>query len=201
MQVLSIDDTHAWEMLADVIAQGRLAVIPTDTCYGVICDASNDNAVEQLYKYKERDVTKPTGIYVDSIDMASLYVELTAYAKQLYSKYFPGALTVISKSRYKLAGRIEITGTLGVRIPNLPFLLDVIDKIDKPFAQTSANLAGAPTPYSLADLKKYTPGEKLNEVALIIDGGESQKRMPSTIVDASTPTPQIVRHGDLEISI
>lgn len=182
-----------------VLNQGGMIIYPTDTCYGLGVDATNKAAVAKLLTYKGNRGNKPIAIAVVNMAMASKYVEINETAQTLYSTLLPGAVTVISKSKQAVAAQlIADTGTLGVRIPNYPRLLQLIQTFGKPITTTSANTSGKKPPYSLSELQRYTSQTKLNMVDLFLDAGPLPVRPPSTVVDTTLNEPEILRQGEIK---
>ena len=152
---------------AETIVAGGVVVFPADTVYGLACDPQNADAVERLYALKGRPPDKPAAVMFFSLaDLPDLGPRTRALALRL----LPGAVTLLVPSDlYPLAGG---AGTLGVRVPDVPFA-DV-----PPVLQTSANLAGGPDARRLEDV----PSRIRAGADLVIDGGELPGT-PSTVID------------------
>ena len=104
-----------------ILQAGGLIIFPTETCYGAGVDATNPQAVNKLLAYKTRREGKPLSIAVTDKTMASKYVKLNTTAVNLYTKFLPGPLTIVSRARHQVATGIESeTGTLAIRIPDYP---------------------------------------------------------------------------------
>ncbi len=180
----------------NTLKSGGLIIFPTETCYGVGVDARNSNAVTKLLEYKKRPEGKAISIAVDSIHMASEYVEINESAKKIYDTFMPGPVTVVSKSKGKVDKRLESeAGTLGIRIPNYSILLDLISEFGFPITSTSANLSSKPTPYTIEDIFKHLPEKNKELIDLVIDAGELPKNPPSTVIDSSRDDLVVYRKG------
>lgn len=181
-----------------VLKRGGIFVFPTETCYGLGADASNPKAIAKLYSYKTRREGKPLSIAVSNIEMASKYVEINEMATNLYTNYLPGPITVVSKSKGNLAKGVESEyGTLGIRIPDHPLILEIVHKFGKPFTATSANASYLPKPYSIKALLKDTPQKSQELIDLVIDAGTLPHREVSTVVDTTMNNLNIMRPGQI----
>ena len=123
------------------IEKGNLVIIPTDTVYGISCDATNKEAVEKVFIAKKRE-KKPLILMVSSIDMLKKYVKpLNDLEEQIINKYWPNTLTILFKKNDKIDNELT-KGSLyiGVRMPKNDFLLDLLNKINKPLISSSANI-------------------------------------------------------------
>ena len=98
MNILKQNDKKVTKTVIEVLGKGGLVIVPTETMYGAMADATNSKAVKKLTLYKNRPFGKPFSVAVSDIKMACKYVFLNNQAKSLYKKYLPGPLTVISKS-------------------------------------------------------------------------------------------------------
>lgn len=184
-----------------VLEEGGLLVFPTETCYGLGADATNQAAIDKLYQYKSRREGKPLSIAVCDKEMASKYVEINETAANLYDNYLPGPITVVSKGLAKVAEGVESEyGTLGVRIPDYSLVLEIIRRFGKPITATSANISYLPKPYSIDSLLKDTPEKSLSLISLAIDAGELPHREASTVVDTTMNNLNIMRPGQADLS-
>ena len=139
-----------------VLNEGGLVVYPTETCYGLAVDATNNRALLKLLSYKTFRGSKPISIAVSDIDMAKRYVELNEMALNIYKNYLPGPITVVSKSKGILEPPVvSKQGSTGVRIPDYKFTLKLIKEFGRPITATSANVSYRPHPYSI-DPVSYT---------------------------------------------
>lgn len=200
VQLAKANQKEIIEEVVSVLRNGGLIIYPTETCYGVGVDATNKSAVEKLLKYKQRPEGKAVSIAVSNIEMAKNYVEINETAKNLYTNFLPGPLTVISKSKGKVISDLEAeNGTLGVRMPDYHLITKIIEKLGKPITATSANLSGRKTPYSVADVLDYTTDKQKNLIDFIIDAGELPHNPPSTVVDTTLNDVSMIRKGKIDL--
>ncbi|HRN85779.1 MAG TPA: L-threonylcarbamoyladenylate synthase [Candidatus Dojkabacteria bacterium] len=204
MKILELNVKNKKSVIDEAVAvfkNGGLVVYPTETCYGAGVMATNENAVKKLLKYKKRPSGKAISIAVANIEMAKSYVIINKTAESVYEKFLPGPVTVVSESKNNVADGIASEfNTLGVRIPNFEFMLDVIEELGSPITATSANSAGKKTPYNVADILDNLSENQKSLIDLIIDAGQLPKNPPSTVVDTTRESMQILREGSLDIS-
>ena len=186
------------EKAVKVLLNGGLIIYPTETCYGAGVDATNQKAVDKLLAYKSRREGRPLSVAVTNQTMASKYVKLNLTAKNLYKKFLPGPLTVVSAGRHQMAKGVESeTGTLGIRIPAHPIAMALVKKFGLPITATSANVSYKPRPYSITQLRKQTSQKQQKLIDFIIDVGTLPRRPVSTIVDTTLDDPLIIRQGEI----
>lgn len=183
-----------------VLNIGGIIIYPTETCYGVGVRADIKDAVTKMLKYKRRPEGKAVSIAVTGKDMAKRYVDLNQTALDIYSRFLPGPITVISKSSHMLDKRLEAEdGTLGIRVPKYDLLLDIIKTLDAPITATSANSAGKRTPYSIDNLLSDLSRSQLDSIDLIIDAGELPHNPPSSVIDTTKQELKILRRGGFSV--
>jgi L-threonylcarbamoyladenylate synthase len=182
-----------------VIASGGLVIFPTETVYGAGVDATNPAAVEKLLAYKSRRQGKPLSIAVTDSKMAERYVELNDQARELYRRFLPGPVTVVSRAKGTVApGVASEFGTLGVRIPAYPLITDLVAALGKPLTATSANASGEARPYTIDTILEPLSGKQRDLIDLIIDAGTLPPNLPSTVIDTTLSTPITLRAGDIQ---
>lgn len=183
-----------------ILKTGGLVIFPCETVYGVAVDSANVDAVKKLNTYKERPLGKPYAIMCSNQKMAEGYVELNSTAKHLYKTFLPGPVTIISRGRGKVARGIESeTGTLGVRIPDYNFMLNLIEKFGRPIVATSANASYQRRPYKLSDILDNLSSKQKGLIDLMVDAGELPHNEPSTVIDTTLDDPMILRQGEIKL--
>jgi len=182
---------------AKVIKDGGLVIFPSDTVYILAADPTNQKAVDKLLAFKNRWVGKAISIAVLDIHMAKKFVVLNDNAENIYANLLPGPFTVVSDGLHKVAKGIEAeNGTLGIRIPDNKWIHDLVEAVGGPVTATSANLSGRTPNYSVNFINKLSKKKK-DMIDMIVDAGKLPRNKPSTVIDATTPTIQILRRGDL----
>lgn len=173
------EDDKKLERAADIIRHGGLVVFPTETVYGLGADATSASAAMSIFAAKGRPSDNPLIIHIADPKDAEKY----AYTCKLYYKlaelYMPGPLTVILKAKENVPA--ETRGglaTVAVRCPAHPVAHRLIELAGVPIAAPSANLSGSPSPTSA----EHVVDDMMGRVDMIIDGGESEFGLESTIV-------------------
>jgi len=185
-----------------VLEKSGLVIYPTETCYGIGVDAESQKAVDKLLLYKTRREGKPLSVAVADQKMAARYVEINRTAKNLYDNFLPGPLTVVSKSKGRVISGVESERkTLGIRIPQYPFVLKLIQDFGRGITATSANVSYAKRPYSFDEWQKYTPQKNQVLVDLFLDAGKLALNPPSTVVDTTLEDYQVLRQGGIKLKI
>ena len=176
------------ERIVELLQQGGVGLLPTDTIYGLSCQALDRIAVEKTHKIKRRDKTKPFVILISKIEQLNdLGIISTDIAAAL--RYWPGSLTVISPAEKAPDWLHMGTKTLAVRQPDHPGLRDLMDKVG-PLVSTSANLAGGQPAESVKQAKGYF-GDKLD---FYVDAGRLSG-LPSTIIRKNNYKFEVLRQG------
>ena len=176
-----------------LIQDGELVAFPTDTLYGIGCNAFNLEATEKLFLLKERPFSKPINLLISELNqIKQIVTEISVPAQKLISNFWPGALTIIFP---KKKGTLEnISGgsdSIGVRMPNYIITLQIIKRTNLPLAVTSANLSGKESSTTAEEVINHFQ----NKIPMIIDGGKTPLELGSTIVDVSEKKPKILREG------
>lgn len=173
----------------------KLYLYPTDTVYGIGVDATDPEAVSQVFKLKGRDDHKPISIVVADEEMLVRYAHVTPLAKRLIDSFLPGKLTIVLDAKDTLPERITAgTGSVGIRIPNHPVPMRIVSELGKPITATSANVAGMPTEKTPEEILAQF-GERSAMVTDVINEGLLPDSLPSTVVDARGDEPVIIREG------
>ena len=175
------------------IKEGKVLICPTDTVYGMICDATNRKAVERLFRIKKRKLNKPVPIFVNDIKMAKKLAHIDKRQEKFLKKVWPGKVTAVLKRKkwYKLYGVDK--KTIGLRIPNYKLVLELLKIVNKPLTGTSANISGKPASVKIKEVLRQFENQKY-QPDLIIDAGNLPKSQPSKVVDLTIQPPQILRY-------
>jgi L-threonylcarbamoyladenylate synthase len=176
-----------------VLRAGGLAVIPTDTVYGLAADGRSEDAARALYAVKRRDAIQPTALLFASVDVLEEHVpELPARARAMARALLPGPLTLVLPNPGRRFGWLNERrpDAVGARVPAIPGVGgDVLTALGVLVA-TSANLPGQPDPRRVEDV----PPAIRDGVAAVVDGGELPGT-PSTVVDLTAGEPGVLREG------
>ena len=179
-----------------IVKRGGVVAIPTDTVYGLGCDPSSDQAVEALFKVKNRQA-KPVPVLCADSGVAEKIVELNSVARKLAGLHWPGALTIVAplKKGSKLSPLLhQGSGYLGVKVPDSEVCRELARKVGGAITGTSANLSGQPSCRTAAQVVASLDGR----VQLVIDGGTLRGK-ESTVVSVSVATVEVLREGSVRI--
>jgi L-threonylcarbamoyladenylate synthase len=181
------------ERAAELIGEGGVIAFRTDTFYGLGADPFNDAAVQRVKELKGREDNKPILIVISDLDQVARFITKPSHSFQLLSEEFwPGAMTLIGKAHPEVTTEITAgTGTIGLRLPNDERVRALVRACGGALTATSANTSHKP-PATSAEMVSSYFGEKID---LIIDDGESRTDAPSTVVDATSDQPKLIREG------
>ena len=195
MKIISVsgpDERGGVKEALKALKRGGLVIYPTDTLYGLGCNALDKSAVERLSKAKRRPASNPLPIAVNGIEMMKQYAEISDTAERLVKAFLPGALTVVLKKKnlpdILTAGLPEV----GIRIPKSDIALRLVELLGVPITATSANISGNAPPVSAEDA-----ASQIREADVVLDGGRLGKGVPSTVIDL-TGKPKILREGAIK---
>ena len=194
MEVLPLGRDDVFEKVVSAIEAGGVVAIPTDTVYGLIADAANEEAIQKIFELKKRSPEKALSIFVSSIPMLEEYAQMPPEYYDGLSKLWPGPITAILKSKNILPAILhQKTPNIGVRIPDNAFLLEVIRRIGRPLVQTSANVSDEPVLTTAADIARVF--DMQNSLQYIIAASEPIDTIQSSAVDFTVAPPRILRSG------
>lgn len=183
------------------LQRGGLAVIPTDTVYGIAADAFSPRAVAKLLTAKGRDRTSPPPVLIPNVaTLTALAHEVTEPVKRLTEAFWPGPLTIVLPAQESLMWDLGDThGTVALRQPNDAITLALLSDTG-PLAVSSANKHGQAAATNILEAQRQLG----DEVDAYLDAGETQSSVPSTIIDAtrsgaSEPTLTILREGAIRL--
>lgn len=188
-------DPNAVRDAAAILRRGGLLGIPTETVYGLGADALNEDAVSRIFLAKGRPQDNPLIIHVPDASWLERYCrDVPPAAYQLAERFWPGPLTMILPRRdivpLQTTGGLE---TVGVRCPNHPVTLAIIEAAGVPIAAPSGNTSGRPSPTTAAHMIEDMDGR----IDGIVDGGPCTVGVESTIIDLTVTPPRLLRPGGL----
>jgi L-threonylcarbamoyladenylate synthase len=207
--VVIVKDKKSILKIAKALKRGAVIVYPTDTAYGLGCDATNAKAVARIFKMKGRCAAKGLPLIVSDVEMAKRFFFLATRHAPLAARHWPGPLSIVLKSKKGIAKAALEKGTAAVRVPASDIARRISQALGLPLVATSANLSGAspcysakaylkqvyPSPYPLPvggegvkipsparGREGRRPGEGGRLPDIILDAGALPHRRPSTIV-------------------
>lgn len=191
-KILSTNDEDI-ALAGEILANGGLVAFPTETVYGLGANALNEEAVKNIYKAKGRPSDNPLIVHIAyKEDIVPLVKEVTPKAQALIDAFFPGPLTIILP-KSDLIGKVVSGGldTVAVRMPINEVANKVIKAAGCPIAAPSANTSGLPSPTRA----KYVIDDMTGKIEAIIDGGDCEFGVESTVITLATDTPTVLRPG------
>jgi L-threonylcarbamoyladenylate synthase len=199
MKIVRLEENSVERALAraeEILRAGGVVVVPTDTVYGLLADATNAAAVRKLFAIKKRPEEKAFPIFVRDIATARWYAYISDAKARFLEKVWPGAVTAVFHHKEKLPPILTGgLGTLGIRVPDHPFLMRLLRDLDFPLAQTSANISAKPPAKNIEEIKQYFDHRE-TQPDLVVDAGDI-KGQSSTVVDLTREKPLILRSGFL----
>ncbi len=184
-------------LIARVIRQAGVIAYPTDTFYGLGANSFSEKAVGRIFKIKKRPVERALPVIVADMEMArALVLAPPPVFEELASLFWPGPLTLILKAAASLPDNlVGPRKTIGIRIPAVPWLRELVREASCPLVATSANISGQREIASAAEVVRLFKGK----VECIVDGGDRPARLASTVLDLTSGKPRLVREGALPL--
>jgi L-threonylcarbamoyladenylate synthase len=178
---------------AELLRAGEVVALPTETVYGLAANALDEKAVAKIFQIKGRPSHNPIIVHVAGVEMARACVKKwPGIAEQLAKSFWPGPLTLVLPRAEKIPANVTAGGdTVGIRWPSHPFMQAVIRECGFPLAAPSANLSNHISPTNA----EHVRGQLDGKILLIVDGGQSQVGIESTVLDLTVSPARILRPG------
>lgn len=181
---------------SEILKKDEVVAFPTETVYGLGANALKKEAVSKIFKAKERPSDNPLIVHISDEDMLSDLVEEIPDAAEKLKILWPGPLTLVMKKKPTIP---DITSaglkTVGIRMPSHPVFSLLVKECGFPIAAPSANTFGKPSPTTAEHVKENMDGK----IPLILDGGQCDVGIESTILDVSRDVPMLLRPGKISI--
>jgi L-threonylcarbamoyladenylate synthase len=183
----------AVKQAAELLRAGEVVALPTETVYGLAANALDENAVAKIFQIKGRPAHNPIIVHVAGNEMVQVCVTKWPEQAEKFSKAFwPGPLTLVLPCAEKIPNNVTAGGaTVGIRWPSHPFIQAVIRECGFPLAAPSANLSNQISPTNAEHVRAQLGGK----ILLIVDGGQSQVGIESTVLDLTVSPPRVLRPG------
>ena len=177
----------------ELLRDGEVVALPTETVYGLAANALDEKAVAKIFQIKGRPANNPIIVHVADNAMAKSCVnKWPELADKLLKSFWPGPLTLVLPRTEKIPDLVTAGGeTVGIRWPSHPFIQAVIRECGFPLAAPSANLSNSISPTTAEHVREQLGGK----IPLIVDGGQSQVGIESTVLDLTVSPPKILRPG------
>jgi len=183
-----------FSQVIEILRKGGVVAVPTDTVYGLVCDAGNAEAVRKIYELKRRPVDKPLVLFPHYSQDLEEIAEINEDARKLMENFWPGALTLVLRATGGAPELLVSRGKIGIRVPKHPLLVELLGELDFPLASTSANISGEPPLLSKEEVEKIL-GARVDYVI----GEKALGQVPSTVIDVSSERPVVLRKGAIPV--
>lgn len=182
---------------AEVLNQNGLVAIPTETVYGLAGNIFSEVAIRKIFELKQRPLFNPLIVHIHSLDQLPSFVsEIPQQAQDLVEYFWPGPLTLVLPKKPDVPDLVTAgKNTVAVRVPNHPTTLDLLRKLDFPIAAPSANPFGRISPTKAEHVAEYFNGR----LKMVLDGGECQRGIESTIIGFENDRPIVYRLGSISV--
>jgi L-threonylcarbamoyladenylate synthase len=181
----------------EILQNDGLIALPTETVYGLAGNAYSDVAIKKIFELKKRPFYNPLIVHLKStLSIYDVAKEIPETALLLAEKFWPGPLTLVLNKQDHISDLITAgKKTIAVRVPNHPLALILLNQLDFPLAAPSANPFGSISPTTAEHVQNYFG----QEIDLILDGGECENGVESTIIGFDNNTPILYRHGSISV--
>ncbi|MDY6776522.1 MAG: L-threonylcarbamoyladenylate synthase [Candidatus Nanohaloarchaea archaeon] len=191
MEVRKVSDRSINEAV-EKIWSGGIVVYPTETCYGIGCDATDAEAVDRIYDLKDRPRDKGLTVVVGSLETAEEYAELSEEERSICRELMPGPLTLVAEKKDGVPG--VLNEDFAFRIPGSETARRLAERSGVPLVATSANVSGEPSRYTVEDIEDAI----LESSDLVLDAGELERREPSTVIGLTGEGLKVYREGPVK---
>lgn len=175
-----------------LLVDSKIAIFPTETVYGIGAHVFREDAIEKIYSLKQRPKEKGLIVHISKIeDVAKVAKDIPDEFYILAKKFFPGPLTIVLKKNKNIPSNISKDNTIAVRMPDSEIALKLIDFVQDPIVGTSANISNEKSAICIDEVMK----DFFNKIDVIIDGGVSKIKIPSTIISLVEKPYRIIRKG------
>lgn len=185
-------DVKVLEKAVNIMKRGGLIIYPTETCYGIGADATNQKSIEKIYEIKGRDTSKPIPILVSDLNMIKKYGIVTMGVEKLVRKFMPGPLSIVVKKKIPISDSNH--DSVSFRVSNNPVASLLVKLSKTPVTTTSANISEQSPIYEIKQIIEIFGGK----VDLILDCGNLLKNKPSTCIDLTDEeNVKLIREGPI----
>lgn len=203
MKLIDLSNKDSIDLACDFLKRGEIISFPTETVYGLACDAANEKAIDKIFKLKNRDYSKPIAIFLEKIEQAQKILQFNDIANIIAKKYLPGAVTIVLPKKNNidiyLASNLNLNDNyLAFRISDDPFVAKLLAKFDGIIAVTSANISGFNSSIHHDQVKNFFMN---SDLGLLIKGGYCRSQIASTVVKIYENDFEILRQGLIKIDI
>ncbi|MFB6265935.1 MAG: L-threonylcarbamoyladenylate synthase [Candidatus Nanohaloarchaea archaeon] len=188
MEVKQVSEESIQEA-ANTVRSGGTVIYPTETCYGIGCDATNEETVKKVYALKDRPREKGLTVIVDGVETAEKYCYLTPDDRKIVDEFMPGPLTLVAEKKENVPDLLN--SDFAFRIPGSGAAREIAERSGVPVVATSANVSGKGSNYSVDSIDDGL----VEDVDLVLDAGELEERKPSTVTRLTGEGLKVYREG------
>ncbi|MGN7478178.1 L-threonylcarbamoyladenylate synthase [Solibacillus silvestris] len=189
-----VDNSENYTQAVDLLDNGEVVAFPTETVYGLGAVATDEQAVKKIFAAKGRPSDNPLIVHIGTAEEVSLYTaNISEVAKKCMEAFWPGPLTLVMHAKPNILAPSVTAGlqTVGIRMPDHPVALKLLQTLKKPLAAPSANRSGKPSPTKASHVFEDLQGI----IPCILDGGRTGIGVESTVLDVTLSEPVILRPG------
>ncbi|WP_172371349.1 L-threonylcarbamoyladenylate synthase [Sporosarcina jiandibaonis] len=190
----NMDNIKNYKQAVDILKSGGVVAFPTETVYGLGAIATDEKAVDKIFRAKGRPSDNPLIVHIGNKEEVAKYAaDIPEKANKLMDSFWPGPLTLIFNAIPNIIAPNVTPGvkTVGIRMPDHPVALDLLRELKAPLAAPSANRSGKPSPTEAQHVEEDLNGL----IPLILDGGRTGVGLESTVIDMTVQPPIILRPG------
>jgi tRNA threonylcarbamoyl adenosine modification protein (Sua5/YciO/YrdC/YwlC family) len=183
--------------VVDILKKGGIIAYPTDTYYGIGCDIMNKKAIEKIYQLKQRNRIKPFSFICSGLKNISDYAKVSNYAYKTMKRLLPGPYTFVLEGS-KLVPKIMLTKrkTAGIRVPDHPICLELVETLGNPIITTSATMPDGTNFFDPSLSHDFFHPR----IDVVIDGGPVPGH-PSSVISLINDMPEVIRKGRGDITV
>ena len=194
-KIIKLNDPKLFEITTSVLESGGVIIYPTETLYGIGALATDTDAINEIFRVKERLRGKPFILLVKDFEMLEEYFRVPDIVSKNSEKFISAPLTILFNQKKDLPPEISAgSDKTGIRISTNKFVKELFNHIDVPLISTSANMSGEENTYSSEEIISLFN----NKVDLIVDSGNLPHSNGSSIIDITTSPPVLLREGDIK---
>ncbi len=188
--------------ISEILKKGGIMIYPTETVYGIGCNAFDQKKVDLVYKLKNRSDSQKSSVMVDSVETIEKYVKVGGLEREFISKNLPGPVTIVLrlKDKYRDVFAKQVVndcGGVGFRIvKDFVYLKQICEYCDFPILSTSANKSGVSIERSSSEFAMSFFKDEIDSIDVLIDAGDLGENSPSAVVDITKIPYQIIRRGN-----
>jgi L-threonylcarbamoyladenylate synthase len=192
-------DKDTLDIISKLISKGKTFIYPTETFYGIGALYNDETSVVKIFDIKGRDLINPLPLIIPEISfLQKISADISTNALKLAAQFWPGPLTLVFKADDNLSHTITAgTGTVACRHSGLNVINIILKRINSSITSTSANISGRKNASNISKIDKKI----LDSVDFIIDAGNTNGGLPSTIIDVSREPFKILRKGAIDSSL